>query len=402
VTDLYILNALRNFKCIGSDCPRTCCGEGWNIEIEEDLQKKWNSLADQADRSWLQAGITKSPDKPLSILRMRDTGNCVFLNDQKLCAVQNKYGHEFIPRICQNYPRVEFETPQRIYKTASLSCPEIVRLLFADNEDNHNFISTQSQTTSNIVFHESKLYYEVLLELDNILRDILSSTQIKRGVRIFFISVVFSEAYKQLMAQKLTPRLLEQTRANLQKNLSEINAAYESKMLKPDPVTAGSFWKVVSELCQSRNINPKFRESPTNPLTSAMLQCNGSHEDFVGIHQIIVQYADQGRKILNERFGGLFEKYLSSYFAANGFPISFRSDALDIMLVQAMVGLCLLQLLLWMQINSGVEVNQQLLEETIVDVHRRYVHSYKVTDHLKQDAHMRRISEYCACFLDLF
>jgi len=397
---VFTLTLLNNFSCLGSDCPRSCCGGGWRIDIDQKTLKLWESIDDEQDRQWIFDGVRQIVD--ITQFRLQTNDDCIFLNEQKLCSIQCKFDHNFLPKGCREYPRIRHETPHRHYKTATFSCPEIVKLYFTNPADTDIYTIDYSSKPSDLVFRESNEYYLILTELDKLLKAILLKHEHPPGVRLFLLSIIYSQSVKNLKANTLTLEQIEQTRLNLSRNLQEIHEANTNKQLMPDPVTAGSFWKAIYELCLTRNINPAFLEPEHELLTKSLLASNGSFEGFINIYEILSLYKIKARETLKSQFNQFLEKYLLAYFTVAGFPITFRKETLDVMLIQCLAGLCVLQFMIWCRTQNGKSLTQPDIEAMIVEIHRRIVHSKAIAEYIRKDEHMRQIEKYCACFLDLF
>ena len=119
---LYQLQFLNEFRCIGGKCPQTCCS-GWDIALDEQdvhyYQKNPNILGDLRDNCDFEA------------LKMHRTNNrCSNLNEEGLCQLQLLSTHKALPLTCKLYPRIFIQHDTDLFAIASLSCPEIVNMLY--------------------------------------------------------------------------------------------------------------------------------------------------------------------------------------------------------------------------------------------------------------------------------
>ncbi|HSC86150.1 MAG TPA: YkgJ family cysteine cluster protein, partial [Polyangiaceae bacterium] len=85
------------------DCPARCCRTPWGIPVTPEV-----ALVMLND-SELRGRLTGRAPGVLAggTLPMREQGGvlqCVFLDDDDLCAVQKRHGHAALPRACQAYP----------------------------------------------------------------------------------------------------------------------------------------------------------------------------------------------------------------------------------------------------------------------------------------------------------
>lgn len=137
-------------------------------------------------------------------------------------------------------------------------------------------------------------------------------------------------------------------------------------------------------------------------LTKAISEGGDSHEDYIAIYQLIGEYISVARPELRANYSKLLQTYIKVYFSGKGFPLAPTAKTTKITIVECMVGLCLLQLLLWMQIQNQGSLTNEFMQELIVEVNRKYAHSSTVAERLEEDGHMQQIERYCICFLDLF
>ncbi|MDY3249221.1 MAG: flagellin lysine-N-methylase [Candidatus Choladocola sp.] len=112
----------REFHCIASDCPATCCA-GWQIVIDDRTLKKY-----RACRTPLGNRLANSihwKDKTFRQYGQR----CAFLNERNLCDIYTEAGPDYLCRTCRNYPRhiEEFENEREI--SLSLSCPVVAEMV---------------------------------------------------------------------------------------------------------------------------------------------------------------------------------------------------------------------------------------------------------------------------------
>ncbi|MDO4323544.1 MAG: flagellin lysine-N-methylase [Lachnospiraceae bacterium] len=112
----------REFKCIASDCPATCCA-GWQIVIDEKSLKRY-----EAFRGPFGSRLANSIDWREKTFQQYGK-RCAFLNEENLCDIYAEAGPEMLCRTCRRYPRhvEEFENEREI--SLSLSCPVVAEML---------------------------------------------------------------------------------------------------------------------------------------------------------------------------------------------------------------------------------------------------------------------------------
>ncbi len=116
---------VNGFKCDGAKCGAHCC-KGWSIFIDKNTYKQYSRLDSQEITSHLQFNAEKGE------YRIQLGGKaCPFLNENKLCKIQLKYGEKFLSQTCATYPRVTSCFGTFFERALTLSCPLAAeRILF--------------------------------------------------------------------------------------------------------------------------------------------------------------------------------------------------------------------------------------------------------------------------------
>ncbi len=115
--------AEQKFEC--RDCPARCCRSGWAIPVSPETAHF--ILHDEELRQRLTGrGPAILASGTLPMVERERVLQCVFLDDDLLCAVQKKHGHSAIPEACQAFP-FGFMKDEQQRPVAQLSryCPSI-------------------------------------------------------------------------------------------------------------------------------------------------------------------------------------------------------------------------------------------------------------------------------------
>ncbi len=116
---------LTRFKCLGADCEDTCC-KGWNMQLDGITQARYREKAPELFESVAGEG------EAAIMRRDPNTDFCVKF-EGGLCGIQRDYGEEFLGDACYFYPRAVRALGNEVSMTATLSCPEIVRLTLLED-----------------------------------------------------------------------------------------------------------------------------------------------------------------------------------------------------------------------------------------------------------------------------
>jgi hypothetical protein len=113
---------VKDFKCLQDKCPNSCC-KGWDMQIDDKTISKYLNHPDLAN-------IVNIEEK---ILKRANDDYC-FKASAGLCLVHEKYGEDYLGDACYFYPRIIRKIQDQYIVSASMSCPEITRLiLFEEN-----------------------------------------------------------------------------------------------------------------------------------------------------------------------------------------------------------------------------------------------------------------------------
>jgi lysine-N-methylase len=130
--ETIVLRYMTRFRCIAERCEDTCCG-GLKVSVsEEHLGRMRQAVAGRPEEAeQLERGLELHPEGPpdaRAYTRKRLDGLCAFLDAERLCSVQRRYGEAAIPDVCATFPRVLKSRGGRLEVSGSMACPEVARL----------------------------------------------------------------------------------------------------------------------------------------------------------------------------------------------------------------------------------------------------------------------------------
>lgn len=122
---IYAPDYLKDFKCLADQCPDTCCS-GWEIVLDPDALARYTALPEPL-KSRIGAAMDKQDGD--TVFRLRENGDCPFLDEKHLCRIYTALGNEGLCFPCRTYPRIfeEFGLLREI--NLSLSCPMAADLI---------------------------------------------------------------------------------------------------------------------------------------------------------------------------------------------------------------------------------------------------------------------------------
>jgi len=121
---------MKNFKCIASACPDSCC-VGWRVTLDEKTFKLYKESKNSTLKSEFEKYIKKNRSNQSSQnfgkIVMQKDGRCPFLDEQNLCKIQKLHGEEYLSNTCYFYPRTINLVNDVFEMSATLSCPVVAK-----------------------------------------------------------------------------------------------------------------------------------------------------------------------------------------------------------------------------------------------------------------------------------
>lgn len=115
---IYRPTYIAAFKCDGKVCASRCCRD-WKVLVDGATRENFLRLP-AADREYFFAHV----DESAQAFTMKPSGACPFLDENFLCKLQLKHGEDFLPAICQSFPRVTYKLADETFLQAmTLTCP---------------------------------------------------------------------------------------------------------------------------------------------------------------------------------------------------------------------------------------------------------------------------------------
>lgn len=126
-------NYFKDFHCIGGECRNNCC-HGWGIYLSKKEYintknaKKSKELQAICDSAFHRLKKSENPNI-YAEMRLKEGGNCRFLDEDGLCMLQKECGYNILSNTCKQFPRIHFQYMATAEQYLSTGCEEVVRLL---------------------------------------------------------------------------------------------------------------------------------------------------------------------------------------------------------------------------------------------------------------------------------
>lgn len=341
------------FKCIGSDCPETCC-QGWKISIDKDTFNKYQKLDNVNLKNKSDKFVKKLPKEVKGFYAQinMNNGTCPFLGQDKLCSVQKEYGNSYLSTACAQYPRKLSVFKNKELKSLSLGCPESARLVLFDKnsmnlvEDNFYEIKKSIKLYNERNIDETKLLGEKLFNLSF---SLLKNNNISLESSICIIKKLLEEQKNlEFFPEKLSvvyDYLIEQFKNEdfLKFDTSRLNIEF----LK-------NFYKFASEQnCNAKNssdqMSKNFIKSLNSTYKSLILKFKSSEDQYKNFESLKSQLSNY---IRNE-YPYLFRNYFLNELFSNVTMFTSRKPFSENRLEVSLLGALMPQLLMIEKFSSS-------------------------------------------------
>lgn len=130
------LKYLNTFKCIGGRCEDNCC-IGWDVDIDQHTYLKYQKIKEPEMKNLFKKHIhiNEAGDQPhinYAFATLTSNKKCSFLDEKHLCKIHKNLGESYLSNVCATFPRIANRIDREIEHSATVSCPEIARLLLLD------------------------------------------------------------------------------------------------------------------------------------------------------------------------------------------------------------------------------------------------------------------------------
>lgn len=127
--NVFTPNYYRDFHCIASACPDSCCKE-WAVDVDSPSADFYRSLEGPLGERLRQV-LKDTEDGTVMTI---ENGRCPMWRQDGLCRIQAELGHDALCRVCQDFPRLRHDYGDFIELGLELSCPEAARLILSSDQ----------------------------------------------------------------------------------------------------------------------------------------------------------------------------------------------------------------------------------------------------------------------------
>ncbi len=126
------LDYFPEFKCLADKCNYTCC-TGWRVGLtRQEYMKTKNLRTTKQLAETIKTGMKRTKDenqKFYAFMNLKENGDCPFLTENKLCALQLEHGYNVLSNTCKTFPRRKNISPVQWEELCTTGCEQVVNLL---------------------------------------------------------------------------------------------------------------------------------------------------------------------------------------------------------------------------------------------------------------------------------
>lgn len=315
---------LTKFSCIGPECSDSCCVD-WTIHIDKATYYKYRNSKNKSDfNKFIMSNIRRirksQTDSTYGETLKSEDGRCEFLDDDDLCLIQKKLGHEYLSLTCQEYPRYYYKVDKYFYAGVHLSCPEASRLALLEKEK--------------LEFHTGNIYINPKSKIIQFENDIKNNYLIGNYKKIFntSIGIMQNRAYtveKRLMILGIFINKLEKAKFNEVMSITEKFSENEFLKLYADrlnDVDSKYYTQLYTLITMSAKTDAVAKSSSSIKYSSYKMEAvDNIFDDAKDDDQALDIYINKGlyryRDVVKEK-AYILENYIVNTMFESTFPLN--------------------------------------------------------------------------------
>jgi len=395
------LSVLEHFECIADRCPDNCC-HGWSIPVDDEIYKRWQTLDDSSVKQAIQISINykqsgNSEQPAENKLVQQANGDCTHLSPEGLCYLQQQLGHDYLPRTCREFPRVQVGSEAVHTDSAYLSCPEIARLVVTEKNMKTLFSDTKLSASC------SNTLEQVIYALEKLSGKLLPIQTVSAGISLFYLSSRVLELMDALQQgtqfSVLLTKMANTTSKSVSKQLKLLDSAQQAGKLQTNQ-GGMQFWSFVIGLTDCDKLHDLMVLLTKHKLDGLLAgQSTASQHASYQVLKSIIENQN-GRPALRQWRLSL-RAYLIVKLRNHGFPHTPVQGNFLVNLLDCSVSLAVIQLWLWLLLKEQKTISESELVNIIYKVERALVHNDTFYQQLNSNPQLLDMSEYLGCLADL-
>lgn len=322
---MLIPQYIKYFKCDTSKCTDICCMSNWSIDIDKNTYYKYCNLKKAKEREVILKYIKQnSESKTIEDYAKLNfcQGKCYFLNNEKLCSLQLKYGEEYISNVCRTYPRKINVVNDIIEMSADTSCPVIAELMLKPTKSmEFDFLEEtnliRNKSICGIIYNDENYGKnqpeKYLWDLRNFTIDLLQNRKLSLKNRLNILghfckdidSIIFNNKAQCII------EIINMYYEKMNQNIFQVNRG-----ILDDKIKTYIILNTIKQRYKYKFVNNKF----SHYLDIFFKSIN--YYDGISIDELSEEYSKKYIKFNNEieKYDYIFENYLVNNVFINLFP----------------------------------------------------------------------------------
>lgn len=385
------LTPLAHFTCLGKDCPDNCCSDPWDIRVDPPTLDRWRTVPD-GDRLLENLVAETRRGEQVQLLRRNTEGRCVHLTPERLCGMQLALGPEILPDVCRTYPRVNIRTAGTEIASATLSCPEIARLVLRhpDGEPLFERRSSGAGAPSD----------PIPSHLAAVLDKVFDQTKFPLSVRLYYVGKALAHLATLSAQGNLDAARLREAERGCTQGLFDANVAVKNGGLAPAAAIAGSFWRAVYQFGITKDL---FAGTAAVGSELHAVLDRGESQDAAAYATAYdrVKACRAASLSLLAPYTRALDNYLRVSLYNKGFPWNPVAGNYIASFMYAVIPFAVVKLILWSRVVAAGTVEWTDVENWVYKTERRLGHSTLIYSYFDKHPELLRLDHYVECLLDL-
>lgn len=398
----YQLTALNNFTCIGNDCPDNCCKRQWYIQVEQDIYNKWQLLGDSnvfKKKLINSIKIEKKHGQEMHLLQRKEgSTDCVHLGEEGLCSIQQHLGPDMMASVCRDYPRLHYKLGKVEVDSASLSCPEMTRLvIFSYDEPVYSSKGNFSCPIGTKMTNE-----KILWHLNKITDHIFTGKNFALNIGLTYLVRVVAEIKMLSKNSSLNDAMLKSFSYEQQTHMNDMSTAISAGEFGTQPANARYMWYLIlNELAKGTALNEKLK---INEIIDELLVLYKDSSDATKsgdpFSQKIQSYKHKAHT-KTAPYSNAFKRYMQAALLLKGFPWTSGEYGHVDSLLRSVIPFATVQLIVWLFIEKHKEISDTEIITIINGVESRLGHNTEIIKIIEKNTKLRELELYFDWFLDI-
>ncbi|AQS08928.1 flagellar biosynthetic protein FliU [Clostridium saccharobutylicum] len=206
---------LKEFKCIGGCCEDTCCCN-WEIYIDKSTFELYKNLNCEKIDEQINSNIfirhkCNNVNIDYGQIKLNHDKYCPFLDKNKYCSIQSKFGEEYLSNVCANFPRIINKINDYYEMSLDISCIEAAKIVLL-KKGGIDFDESQMEIGKHILMNDINTN-DYIFEYTN--------TRYVKEIRDMSIKIIQNRRYELSERLYMLGSFLESTRKKLCYNYHE-------------------------------------------------------------------------------------------------------------------------------------------------------------------------------------